>query len=225
MPPLFRSMMDADLTLDSYLLCTAVAFLCGIIAAAGALVHGRSERPTRSFLISLVILPPIVETVILMVNGNVGTGIAVAGAFSLIRFRSAPGSARDIAHIFLAMTAGIVCSTGYVALALLFSLVVAAVTVGLSFVPMFGDREQDLRITIPETLNFDGAFDDLLREYTVSWRLKSVKTAAMGTLYKLHYKVRLRDPRKAKELMDKIRCRNGNLEVALSEAAPDLEAL
>lgn len=222
MPNLFGTIADGTVTANFYLIATAIALVCGIIAAFAVSFR---THVSKSFLITLVLLPAIVETVIIMVNGNVGTGIAVAGAFSLVRFRSVPGKAREIAAIFLVMTAGLACAAGYVGIALLFTLITSVGMLILSRIPVASERTLDLRITIPETVNYMGAFDDLFSEYTKQHRLVSVKTTNMGSLYKLLYRVELKDAQKTKEFIDALRCRNGNLEIALADAAERGEEL
>lgn len=222
MPELFQPVLVGAITVETYLICTLAAFGCGILAALSSAFRTHSSK---SFLITLILLPPIVETVIFMVNGNVGTGIAVAGAFSLVRFRSVPGKAREIVSIFMAMTAGLACASGYIGIALLFSLLLSAVMLLLTWIPLSTDREMELRMTVPESLNFYGAFDDLFEEYTKRSRLVGVKTTNMGSLYKLKYKVQLKDPQKAKEMIDALRCRNGNLEISLNDSAERNEEL
>lgn len=212
MSSIFSSVLSGSFSIGLYLLCLLTAGLCGAIAA---LVLSRESTSSRSFLISLVVLPIVVATVILMVNGNVGTGIAVAGAFSLVRFRSAAGKARDISAIFLVMTAGLACAAGYIAIALLFTVIAAGVMLLLSRVPMRCDHFMDLRITVPESLHFADAFDDLFEQYAKSQRLIKAKTSNMGSLYKLDYKIEMKDPTAMQEFLDALRCRNGNLEVAL----------
>ncbi len=219
---LFESVLGSEITLSAYLLCIGAALLCGLIAAAAASVKA---HPTKSFLISLVLLPMIVSTVITMVNGNIGTGIAVMGAFSLVRFRSVPGKAKDIVLIFLAMTAGLTCAGGYVAIALLFTVIVCAVTLGLSFLPLGEEKAMNLEITVPESLHFSDAFKDLFTQYTKKHRLVRTKTTNMGSLYKLYYKVELKNRNEMQEFIDKLRCRNGNLEISLAEAVEGVEDL
>ena len=158
MSSIFSSVLTGSFSLGLYLLCLLAAGLCGAVAA---LALSRESAATRSFLISLVVLPIIVTTVILMVNGNVGTGIAVAGAFSLVRFRSAAGKARDISAIFLVMTAGLACAAGYLAAALLFTVIASGVMLLLSRVPMSCDRFVALHVTVPESVHFADAFEDL----------------------------------------------------------------
>ncbi len=220
--PLFESVIGRDITVTAYLICIGAAILCGIITAIAASVKA---HPSKSFLISLILLPAIVSTVITMVNGNIGTGVAVMGAFSLVRFRSVPGKAKDIVAIFLAMTCGLACAGGYVAIALFFTVIVCAAMIALSFIPFGDERAMDLEITIPETLNFADAFEDIFAEYTKKHRLVRTKTSNMGSLYKLFYKVELKDKSKMQEFIDKLRCRNGNLEISLSDSPEGVEEL
>ena len=216
MSSIFSSVLTGSLSVGTYLLCLLAAGLCGAVAA---LALSRACGASRSFMISLFVLPIIVATVILMVNGNVGTGIAVAGAFSLVRFRSVPGKARDISAIFLAMTAGLACGAGYLAIALLFTVIASAVMLLLSRVPMSCERFMALRITVPESVHFADAFDDLFDKYTSSSKLIKAKTSNMGSLYKLNYRIEMKDPSTAQEFLDALRCRNGNLEIALMNDA------
>ena len=214
MSSIFSSALAGGFSVGSYMLCLLFAGLCGTVAA---LALSRENTASRSFLISLVVLPIIVTTVILMVNGNVGTGVAVAGAFSLVRFRSAAGKARDISAIFLVMTAGLACAAGYLAVALLFTVIASAVMLLLSRIPLSCDRFAALHITVPESLHFTDAFDDLFEKYTKSRKLTKAKTSNMGSLYKLEYKIEMKDPAAIQEFLDALRCRNGNLEIALLE--------
>ncbi len=223
MPDLFDSIMiGTTLSTTTYLTCLAAALGCGLISALAASIR---TRVSKSFLTSLVLLPMIVATVIIMVNGSIGTGVAVMGAFSLIRFRSVPGKARDIVAIFLSMTAGLTCASGYVVLALLFSVLVAAVMLILTFIPFGEDHSMDLHITVPESLRFAGAFDDLFKQYTRTCRLVRARTTNMGSLYKLQYRVKLKNAGQMQEFIDALRCRNGNLEISLCELLENAEEL
>ena len=222
MSSIFSSVLSGSFSVGQYLLCLLAAGLCGAIAA---LAQGRESTASRSFLISLVVLPIIVTTVILMVNGNVGTGIAVAGAFSLVRFRSAAGKARDISAIFLVMTAGLACAAGYLAAALLFTVIASGVMLLLSRIPMSCDRFAALRIAVPESVHFADAFDDLFEQYTKSRKLVKAKTSNMGSLYKLDYRIEMKDPSEAQAFLDALRCRNGNLEIAILNDTEEGEEL
>ena len=171
-------------------------------------------------MVTLALLPAVVCVVILLVNGNVGTGVAVAGAFSLVRFRSVPGTAKEITTLFLAMGAGLIAGMGYLGYAVLFTVVMCAVFLLYNALD-FGARRnaasyKTLAVTIPEDLDYTGVFDDIFAEYTAAHDLVSVKTTNMGSMFRLTYQVTLRDAAREKEMLDKIRCRNGNLEILIS---------
>ena len=184
-----------------------------------AVVYCYRSSHTKSFVMALALLPAIVCVVIAMVNGNVGAGVAVAGAFSLVRFRSAPGSARDITYIFLAMCVGLVAGMGYVvwagivtAVMCVAALVYQAISVG----PLGESNDRTLRITVPEDLDFTDLFDEVLQQYTVYHELESVRTTNMGSLYRLVYRIGMRDATQQRALIDELRCRNGNLEIVIA---------
>ena len=222
MSAIFDSILSGGFDLGIFLACLAAASICGLVAS---LIMSKSGEASKGFLISLVVLPMVVCTVILMVNGSVGTGIAVAGAFSLVRFRSVAGKAKDISAIFLVMTAGLACAAGYVVLALLFTALVSLVILLLSHLN-FGQKQlYELHITVPETLHFSGAFDDLFARFTDSHRLIKTRTTNMGSLYKLSYDVALKDPNAIQAFLDELRCRNGNLEILLTEKIEGADAL
>ena len=209
---MLNSILGTELTLTSFLICTGVSLLLGV---GTALVAGYRSRSTQSLAVTLAILPAVVQAVIMLVNGSIGAGIAVAGAFSLERFRSAPGSAREIAAIFLAMAIGLATGMGYVGLAALLFLILAGAMLALTAL-RFGQKEDAgriLKITIPEDLDYDGLFDDLFERYTTAHTLEKVKTTNMGTLYELRYRITLRQEPVPKVFLDELRCRNGNLNI------------
>ena len=209
---MLNSILGTELTLTSFLICTGVSLLLGV---GTALVAGYRSRSTQSLAITLAILPAVVQAVIMLVNGSIGAGIAVAGAFSLVRFRSAPGTAREIAAIFLAMAIGLATGMGYVGLAVLLFLILAGAMLALT-VLRFGQKEDAgriLKITIPEDLDYDGLFDDLFERYTTAHTLEKVKTTNMGTLYELRYRITLWQEPVPKVFLDELRCRNGNLNI------------
>lgn len=197
----------------SYILCSLVSLALGILVAC---VYMYRTECSKNFVVTLALLPVIVQLVIMMVNGNLGTGVAVAGAFSLIRFRSVPGTSREIGAIFLAMAIGLATGMGYIGYAAL-----AAVFIGAAMLLLgatrFGERKtvkKELRVTIPEDLDYTGAFDDLFQKYTRGAELRRVKTTNMGSMYELRYAVTLRDESQEKAFLDELRCRNGNLTVS-----------
>lgn len=215
---IFQGVFDTELTAvispADFLLCVGTSLLIGLLLCAMTMWRARSSG---SFAVTLALLPAIVCVVIMMVNGNVGTGVAVAGAFSLVRFRSAPGSAREIGAIFVAMGAGLIAGMGYLGYAALFSLILGGVTMLYTAVRLGeGGRYKTLHITIPETLDYTGVFDPVLEAYTTGCVLKQVKTTNMGSLFKLTYDLTLRDPAQEKTMIDELRRRNGNLEISIS---------
>ena len=209
---MFESIIGSTLTLSVFLICTAVSLLLGIGTAFAAMYRAGS---TRSFAVTLAILPAVVQVVIMLVNGNIGAGVAVAGAFSLVRFRSAPGTAREIGAVFLAMALGLAAGMGFVLLAILAFCIIAGALLLLTAIGFGegGTAERYLRITIPETLDYDGLFDDVFAKYTKSHMLVRVKTTNMGTLYELQYRIVLPKNQIPKEFLDELRCRNGNLNI------------
>ena len=215
-------LVGSEIDVSTYLLCLLAAGLCGVVTALAAAFRNHASK---SFLSSLILLPMIVCTVIAMVNGNVGTGIAVMGAFSLIRFRSVPGKARDIVVIFLAMTAGLACAGGYVGIALLFTVIVSLGMIAVALIPMGNERCMDLHITIPESLRYVNEFDEVFAQFTKSHRLLQAKTTNMGSLYKLHYRVEMKDAKQGQAFIDELRCRNGNLEISLAEVMGGMDEL
>lgn len=220
----FQGLFDSELTtvisVTDFLQCIGASLLIGLVLA---LAYMFKTRYTKSFVVTLAVLPAVVCVVIMMVNGNVGAGVAVAGAFSLVRFRSVPGTAREIAALFLAMGAGLIAGMGYLGFALLF-----AVILGLAFVvynslglgaKKNNERYKTFRITIPEDLDYTGVFEEVFEEYTSACELIGVKTVNMGSMFRLTYDVVLKNPAEEKELIDKLRCRNGNLEISVSRQA------
>ena len=203
----------SEITLSSFLICTAVSLLLGVLAA---LLSFYREKSSQSFALTLAMLPAVVQVIIMLVNGNIGTGVAVAGAFGLVRFRSAAGSAREIGLLFLAMAIGLATGMGYVAMAVLFFAILAAFLLALQYVRFGATKEnvRELKITIAESLDYDGLFDDLFSEYTADAALERIRTTNMGTLYELDYKIVLKDEHKTKAFLDALRCRNGNLNIS-----------
>lgn len=216
---LFDTSSTSTIEVWQFALCVGVSLLLGGVIAA---VYALCGRRTKSFVITLTVLPAVVCVVILSVNGNIGAGVAVAGAFSLIRFRSVAGSGRDITVIFLAMAVGLVAGMGYLAYAALFTIIVCAVLVAFRFIRLpakkGGKIERSLRLTVPEDLDYVGLFDDIFDKYTDERSLVSVKTTNMGSMFRLTYRITEKNVDDEKKFIDELRVRNGNLEIALSEA-------
>ncbi|MDE6733110.1 MAG: DUF4956 domain-containing protein [Oscillospiraceae bacterium] len=215
---MFGTIIDPSvgLTAQSAVFCTLTSAGLGLVAAF--LYRLNNPRVSKNLMVTLVVLPILVQSVIMMVNGSVGAGLAVMGAFNLVRFRSAPGTSRELCYVFLVMGVGLATGMGYLGFALMITLAAGIILAVLGFTPLFGIVRSSklLRILIPEDLDYTTCFGDLFKEYTISHRLLMSKTVSMGTLYELRYELILKDLSKEKEFLDKIRARNGNLTVMCS---------
>lgn len=220
----FGSVTGDALTLGTSLLCTAVSLALGLLAAW---IYMRKTTYSKGFVVTLALLPAIVQTVIMLVNGNLGTGVAVMGAFGLVRFRSVPGSAREICSLFFAMAIGLAVGTGYLLFAVIFAVIVGCAMLVYDSV-RFGEpkqTERDLKVTIPENMDYEGVFDDLFAEYTNGVDLLRVRTTNMGSLYELTYRIRLKGSIPQKQFLDALRCRNGNLNITCGRPVSGHEEL
>jgi len=218
---LFRGLFDTPTTsvisVTDFLLCLIFSLILGLVMA---FCYMYKTRYTKSFVVTLALLPAVVCVVIMMVNGNVGAGVAVAGAFSLVRFRSVPGTAKEICTLFLAMGTGLIIGMGYLGYATLFTLIMGVIFVIYNRFD-FGSKKNSktyktITVTIPEDLNYSDVFNDIFDEYTSVYDLVRVKTTNMGSMFRLTYNIILIDFSKEKEMIDKMRCRNGNLEITVS---------
>jgi uncharacterized membrane protein YhiD involved in acid resistance len=215
---LFDTEFTAVVSITDFLICVGASVLIGLLLT---LAYMYRSRYTKSFVVTLATLPAVVCVVIMMVNGNVGTGVAVAGAFSLVRFRSVPGTAKEIVMLFLAMSAGLIAGMGYIAFAILFTILMCVVFLVYNSLDMGCkknvEKYKNIRITIPEDLDYTGIFDEIFAEYTKSHEIVQIKTTNMGSMYRITYNIALKDPSKEKEMIDRIRERNGNLEITVSK--------
>ncbi len=217
---MFNSIFDTTSVLNvgivNFLICMGVALIIGIFMAK---VYAYKTKCTKGFISTLALLPLVVSMVIIMVNGNIGTGVAVAGAFSLVRFRSVPGSAKEIGAIFTAMCTGLTLGMGYIGFAVIFSVIACLFALILNLSNFFGKsvERRILMITIPESLNYINVFEDTFTKYLNSYDLISSKMTNMGSLFKLRYEVELKDLKTEKEFIDDLRIRNGNLEIMISK--------
>lgn len=208
---MFNSIITVPITLTQFVICIITALVLGVLASV---VFTLKNSHSGSLAMSIALLPAVVAVVIMLVNGNVGAGLAVAGTFALVRFRSVQGSAREITGLFFAVSLGLACGMGYVALAAVFFVMFSAALLLLTAVH-FGESggARQLKITIPENLEYEGLFDDLFEKYTMSHELVRVRTTNMGTLYELTYNINLKDRNISKKFVDELRCRNGNLNI------------
>lgn len=212
---MFSSVLTESLSLISFVECIGVALLLGLVIS---FVHMKTSAYSKNFAITLAVIPALIGTVIMMVNGNLGTSIAILGSFSLIRFRSIPGNSKEIMNVFFAMAVGLACGTGYVAFAALITAVISLFTVLLS-VSNFGEDKSGvkvLKVVVPEDMDYTSIFDDIFKVYTKEANLFASKTINMGSMYELTYNVKLKDAKEEKAFLDEIRVRNGNLKVSLS---------
>lgn len=215
---MFSSIIDQATGLDAYsaIICTLTSAILGFIAAM--LYRLNNPRASKNLMVTLVVLPILVQAVIMLVNGSIGAGLAVMGAFNLVRFRSAPGTSRELCYIFLVMGVGLATGMGFIGFAVLITVVAGLILAILGFTPAFGivRTAKLLRVLIPEDLDYSVCFKEVFAEYVSRSRLIMSKTVSMGTLYELRYEIILKDADKEKEFLDKIRVINGNLTVACS---------
>ena len=215
--------MTADYVFGSIMnngMVTGVTFFVSTFASIAigifiAFMYSIRNSYSKSFFVTLSLLPAIVQIIIMLVNGNLGVGVAVAGAFSLVKFRSAPGTGKEITSIFLAMASGLATGMGYIGIAVMFVVIISLANVILSSIH-FGEHEKLLKVTIPEGLDFEGIFDDIFSKYTSKAELQEVRTYGMGSLYRLSYKIIMQGNASVKNMIDEMRVRNGNLEISCS---------
>ena len=213
---MFQSIFNTTsttITLTQIAICVLTSLICGMLIS---FLYRITTRTTKSFATTIAILPLIVMAVILLVNGNLGVGVAVAGSFSLVRFRSLPGKADDIATVFLAMACGLATGVGYCVFALLLATIVSLLHFAFMNCAVLEPSRnyRTLKITIPEDLDYASTFDDILQKYTKKYHLNGVKTVNLGTMYLLHYEIELKDSTNEKNMIDELRCRNGNLTIS-----------
>lgn len=206
------STTEATISIQNFSICIGVAIILGVIVA---FTHKATSKTTPNFMLTLAVLPVLVQVVILLINGNLGTSLAVAGAFSLIKFRSMPGNSKEIISVFWSMAIGLALGMGYVTLACLVTVIVAIIIFAFNKIGSSLENNRKLKIVIPENLDYEDVFDDILKQYTQTCELIKVKTTNMGSMYELLYDVILRDGIKEKEFLDEIRIRNGNMLVML----------
>lgn len=218
---MFESILSSSLTITSCLVCFVVSIVLGFIIAV---VHNINKNSNKNFLVTLILLPLIVNVIITMVNGNLGTSVAILGAFSLIRFRSTPGSSKDLLSIFLAMAVGLSTGMGQIYFALMFTFIACGLIVLLEKTNILsGYNSKILKIVVPEDLDYEGIFDDVFNKYTDKSELLKSKTINMGSLYELEYRIVTKNGIKEKNLIDDIRIKNGNLKVMLSNQLKENE--
>ena len=221
---IWGSIFTGSLTLGQFLLAIGTSMIFGFVLS---LVFMFRNTYTKSFVTALVLIPAVETVVIMLVNDNLGVGLSVAGSFALIRFRSVKGNAKELVAVFIAMTIGIICGTGYVAIAGVFTILLSLVILMLTITDFgkMSEKDRILKITIPESLDYDKVFDSVLEKYTDKYELDSIKTLTLGSLFRLDYKITLKDPDTTKKMIDELRTRNGNLEIICMRPATNREEL
>ncbi|MBQ6560697.1 MAG: DUF4956 domain-containing protein [Erysipelotrichaceae bacterium] len=224
MTSIFGSIFTGSLTIGQFILTIVASMFMGLILSAAFMYR---NTYTKSFISALVLIPAVETVVIMLVNDNIGFGLSVAGSFALIRFRSVKGTAKELSAVFIAMTVGIICGAGYVALAGVFTLMLSVVMLALSLTG-FGSVSENsryLKITIPESLNYDEVFSKVLDKYCSSYELESIRTLTLGSLFRVEYSIRMNDVKECKAMIDELRTRNGNLEIMCGKPAGNREEL
>ncbi len=216
---MFDSILSSTLNPVTFFVCLGVAFVLGLIVA---LTHQKTARSSANFTTTLAVLPTLVTMAIMLVNGNLGAGVATVGVFSLVRFRSIAGNSRSILGVFFTMAIGLACGTGYITFAALFTIVISLILVALKTLH-FGEgvHEQQLKVLVPEDLDYPTLFDDVFAAYTTRYELIKAKTTNMGSLFELTYRICLKGNINEKKFIDQIRTKNGNLKVMLSHELED----
>lgn len=217
---LFTSGVGETLTISKTLLIILAALICGLAISQVYIFTHKKQAGVQSFTISLIMLPAIIAIIILLIGDNIARAFSLAGAFSLIRFRSAPGEPEDIAYIFFTLAAGLACGMGYMGYAGLFTIILGCVMLVLQKSKYAGTNNTAmmLKVSVPENLNYEGLFDDILDQYTSTWEMNRVKASQFGTLFTLFYTIEFSKECSQKAFLDELRCRNGNLDITLTKS-------
>ena len=219
---MFSSILGSTLTISNFAICLSVALALGFVVS---FMHMKTTKSNKNFVTTLFVLPALVTTVILLVNGNLGTSVAVLGAFSLVRFRSIPGNSKEILSVFFAMAIGLAVGVGYIGFAAIFTVAISLIIALLNFIN-FGEETKNtkmLKVLIPEDLDYTEVFNDIFNDYVDRADMVSAKTVNMGSIFELTYRVDLKKNINEKEFIDKLRVRNGNLKISLSHPLTDQE--
>lgn len=209
------SSITSSVELSSILWCSLCSIILGVMIA---LTHKYTSKYNKNFLTTIAVLPLLVQIVIIMVNGNLGTSVAIVGAFSLVRFRSLPGTSKEILSVFFAMTIGLITGMGHIVFAITATVLGCLVLFILNKIPLFEKRKNEkiLKITLPENLDYTNIFEDVFEKYTKKVELEKVKTTNMGSLFDLSYRVYLKNDINEKKFIDDLRILNGNLKIVLT---------
>lgn len=215
---IISSTTGESFTLTNSLLVIVTSIILGLLISVVYIKTNNNSNHNSGFITTLVMLPVIISIIILLVGNNVARAFSLAGAFSIIRFRSAPGQPKDIAYVFFTLAIGLTCGMGYITYAVLFTIILSAVMVGLHLTKFAEQKSKtmQLKITVPEDLNFEGVFEEVLENYTASYNIEKIRTRDFGSLFELTYLINLKPEVNQKSFIDELRCRNGNLNITLT---------
>lgn len=215
---IISSTTGESFTLTNALIVILASIFLGLVISFVYIKTNKKNGYNSGFATTLVMLPVIISIIILLVGNNVARAFSLAGAFSIIRFRSAPGDPKDISYIFFTLAVGLTCGMGYIGYSVIFTIILCALMFILDLAKFASSKGKSmhLKITIPEDLNYDGAFDEILNEYTNSYHIERIRTRDFGALFELNYMVELKDEISQKKFLDELRCRNGNLNISLT---------
>ena len=215
---IFYTTTEDNVTLIALLAAIGASLFLGLVISLVYMLTHRAEGYSGSFIVTLIMLPTIISVIILLIGSNVARAFSLAGAFSLIRYRSAPGDPKDIAYVFFTMAVGLACGMGFIPYAAIFTALLCMAMIILHYTNFAKPKSNNMQliVTVPENLNYQGLFDDVLDMYTDSWKLKRVKTSDFGTLFDVVYNIHMKSSTDQKKFIDELRCRNGNLTIALT---------
>ena len=219
---IFNPYNTTTISVDIFIVCLISSLISGLIIS---LCYRYKNNSSKSFTISIGLLPTIIAIIIMTVNGNIGTSVAVAGSFSLIRFRSSPASGIQLTTIFITLASGLLIGSGYIFYGLFVSLVLSVIIMLYNGIAKDKSHNKTLQITISENMNYNEVFDSVLKQYTNHYQLVQVKTSNMGSLFRLTYNLSLKNLNDQKEMIDQLRCRNGNLEISLFDQQNEITSL
>lgn len=217
---IISSTTGESFTLANALLVIGSSIILGLLISLAYMYTHKKEWYTPGFTITLIMLPVIISIIILLVGNNVARAFSLAGAFSIIRFRSAPGDPKDISYIFFTLAVGLACGMGYIGYGVIVTVILCIIMIVLDKIKFAVPKTKNMRlkILVPEDLNYEGVFDKILDSYSTNWATESVKTKDFGALFEISYKIHLKEGVSQKNLIDELRCKNGNLTIALTSA-------
>ncbi len=219
---IFQESVSSNISLASILICSVVSLILGLLISYA---HKKTSRYSKNFLVTLSILPVLVQSVIIMVNGNLGTSVAILGAFGLVRFRSMPGTSKEILSVFFAMTIGLATGMGHIAFAIIITILVISAMIIFSKTSIFNQDESEriLKITVPDNMDYNHMFDDIFKKYLKQYKVGNIKTVNMGSLFEITYEIKFNEHLNNKDFIDELRVKNGNLKISLSQKIDESE--